>query len=388
MMTFQVRGLYYITHIDNLASILQFGILSHRLIEQQKVKFTAIYDAEIVSRRENITTPQGKSLWDYANLYFQPRNPMLYRIKEEVGYANIVVIKIRKDILTSSDDILITTGNAASDATEMSPYGTQALKNISKFLDLEYWNKIDGSNRKIMAECLVPNLVPPSYIEAVHVPNSSHTPLERVQRVVNHTRENVHVTTEPKLFFQPEILKKISHNISLAKGDMFYSKLQTLTISVNTVGVMGKGLASTSKYQFPDVYVAYQDLCKSKKLRVGKPAIIKREVVLSDIYAEMDHGAQKGTWFLLFPTKAHWRDDSKIEYIVDGMGWLDQHYKKEGIESLALPALGCGLGNLEWKQVAPVICSVVKHWDIQTCIYLPNESTIPDEYLQPEFLLG
>ena len=96
---------------------------------------------------------------------------------------------------------------------------------------------------------------------------------------------------------------------------MFFSRLQTLTISVNCVGVMGKGLASRSKYQFPDVYVLYQDLCKQKKLQMGKPYLHKREKSLDYELADDPLSLTNGngeTWFLLFPTKDNWRYKADI----------------------------------------------------------------------------
>jgi len=77
----EISSFYYITHIANLPSILKRGILAHQRIEDDGVEFTAIYDREIVGNRKNTTTPAGKSLWEYANAYFQPRNPMLYRVR-------------------------------------------------------------------------------------------------------------------------------------------------------------------------------------------------------------------------------------------------------------------------------------------------------------------
>ena len=73
-----IKSLYYITHIENLPSILQRGILSHQKVEELKVPYTPIYDTGIVSKRKDKSTPQHSSLWEYANLYFQPRNPMMY----------------------------------------------------------------------------------------------------------------------------------------------------------------------------------------------------------------------------------------------------------------------------------------------------------------------
>ena len=76
----KLRELYYITHIDNLGSILDKGIFCHKRIIEEKIKFTPIYDAKIVENRKNIKTPDNRSLWDFTNLYFQPRNAMLYLV--------------------------------------------------------------------------------------------------------------------------------------------------------------------------------------------------------------------------------------------------------------------------------------------------------------------
>lgn len=152
---------------------------------------------------------------------------------------------------------------------------------------------------------------------------------------------------------------------------------------------MGKGLASRAKYQFPDVYVRYQDFCKQKKLRVGLPALIKTEMSLFSELSEISTDySSPSNWFLLFATKQHWRENSKLEYLVDGLHWLSEHYKKEGITSLALPALGCGLGHLSWAEVGPLMCNVLKNFDIPVCIYLPAEKKLSAEHLSPTYLLG
>ncbi|MDE0636503.1 MAG: DarT ssDNA thymidine ADP-ribosyltransferase family protein [Candidatus Poribacteria bacterium] len=71
MQKIDIRELYYITHIDNLPSILARGVFSHERIESERIDSTPIYDADIVSLRNQITTPDKRSLWSYANLYFQ-----------------------------------------------------------------------------------------------------------------------------------------------------------------------------------------------------------------------------------------------------------------------------------------------------------------------------
>jgi O-acetyl-ADP-ribose deacetylase (regulator of RNase III) len=375
------------THIDNVPSILNHGILSHEQVEARKIRYTSIYDTEIVSRRRGKMTPDGLSLWHYANLYFQPRNPMLYRVLlEGDNKSKIVIIHLRKDLLTQPG-LLLSTGNAAHSASEIRPYSNQTLREISRSLDLDYWSDTDGTKRKIMAECLIPESVPPQWIDCVYVSNDAVANKARALIEQAHRDRDVSVIIEPRMFFQPDWQRALTDKLFLAQGDMFFSRMQTLTISVNVRGVMGKGLASRAKYQFPDVYVRYQDLCKQKKLQAGKPALVVRESSLMSELAETPYENGISTWFLLFPTKKHWKEDSKIEYVIDGLSWLEQNYKNLKIQSLALPALGCGLGNLEWKDVGPIMCSTVAKFDIPVCVYLPTEKPTEKEYLTREFLL-
>ncbi|MEM7535637.1 MAG: DarT ssDNA thymidine ADP-ribosyltransferase family protein, partial [Chloroflexota bacterium] len=74
-----VKSLYYITHIWNLPSIMQHGILSHHRVKEMDVPYTPIYDREIVNLRQHKATPHQESLWSYANVYFQTRYIMGFR---------------------------------------------------------------------------------------------------------------------------------------------------------------------------------------------------------------------------------------------------------------------------------------------------------------------
>ncbi len=188
----------------------------------------------------------------------------------------------------------------------------------------------------------------------------------------------------------PHSRNRIGDNLSLIDGDMFFSRLQTLTIPVNLQGVMGKGLASRAKYQFPDVYVAYQDACRSRRITATKPYLYKREGSLDEELA--DFGADLTTpnavkWFLLLATKRKWRENSRLEDIEGGLDWVRRNFKKQGIQSLAMPALGCGLGGLDWKDVGPLMCKYLHGIGIPVAIYLPRERTIPPEYLTASHLL-
>lgn len=391
----KLRGLYYITHIDNIPSILDRGILCHRRVEEEEIKFTPIYDTEIVSNRKNRKLPDGRNLWDFANLYFQPRNAMLYRVVffSNISIEEIAIIGLKSTIL-DRDDILITTGNAASPYTEIlakkdlsKEKAQKYIKNIREKVEKEWWAYEDGSKRELMAECLVPEKVTPDYFSEIYVPNYEAS--KKLRSKISGT--DIPIIPQPELFFLPSRSIELTDTLSLVEGDMFFSRMQTLTISVNTVGVMGKGLASRAKYQFPDVYVKYQDLCKNKILKMGKPYLYKRETSLDYILADEPErltNLNLQTWFLLFPTKTDWRKAADLNGIEKGLKWLIENYKKEGIKSLAIPALGCGLGWLDWGIVGPILCSYLQKLDIPVKLYLPIEKKIPEEQLSKEFLLG
>ena len=122
-------------------------------------------------------------------------------------------------------------------------------------------------------------------------------------------------------------------------GDLFASPCQTLVNPVNCIGVMGAGLALEFRRRFPAVYRDYRRLCREGELRVGEP--------------HLHVGA--GPWVLNFPTKHHWRDPARLEWVQAGLAHLCAHARAWGIRSLAVPALGCGLGQLDWAQVRPLL---------------------------------
>jgi len=383
-----INQLYYITHIDNLPSILERGILSHSLIQKENIRFVHIYAEEIVSRRSRKMVTDNKTLWDFANLYFQPRNPMLYKVIHDKSIDQIVVLGVRRDVMDNKG-AFITDGNAASSPTRI-VHGSQARtlwKEIVKNAEIGWWKEEDGSKRKIMAECLIPDKILPEHIQTIYTANIKVS--EKVKDIIQKFEFN-NIIPEANMFFQPTMKKPLTSNLCLIKGDMLFSKLQTLTISVNCMGVMGKGLASRAKYQFSDVYVYYQDLCKQKKLKLGRPYLYKQESSLdyrlADEPASLENGVTE-TWFLLFPTKDDWRNRADVKGIEKGLRWVHDNYRAEGIKSLAMPALGCGLGWLDWSEVGPLLCTYLASLDIQTWVYLPAEKEIPEDQLDAKFLI-
>lgn len=122
-------------------------------------------------------------------------------------------------------------------------------------------------------------------------------------------------------------------------GDIFKSSAQALTNTVNLRGVMGKGLALKFKDAFPGLFESYAIDIMEKKIAIGTPTIWK--------------GKEK--WVINFPSKDDWRNPSTYGYIEAGLKGLRPKLDEWGVLSLALPALGCGLGSLDWKIVKPMI---------------------------------
>jgi len=190
---------------------------------------------------------------------------MLYRVALEQGVEKLAVVAVKTNVL-ARPDVMFANGNASHRSTTIMPASKreQFIRETADIHGLTWWNTEDGSKRRIMAECLVPHVVDPSLIDAVYVANPKVA--ERLQASVG---KSVHVIAEPHMFFEPTQAIEVTSTLSLVLGDMFFSRMQTLTVSVNTMGIMGKGLASRAKYQFPDVYVRYQDVCRKHDLRMG-----------------------------------------------------------------------------------------------------------------------
>ncbi len=127
--------------------------------------------------------------------------------------------------------------------------------------------------------------------------------------------------------------------IRKTKGDLLKANAQALVNTVNTVGVMGRGVALQFKRTFPENFKAYKKACDEGKLRPGVMFVVD----LGGLHAPR--------YIINFPTKKHWRGKSRLEYIESGLEALVADIRRLGIESIALPPLGCGLGGLDWNRV-------------------------------------
>ncbi|MEW6544909.1 MAG: macro domain-containing protein [Nitrospirota bacterium] len=152
-------------------------------------------------------------------------------------------------------------------------------------------------------------------------------------------------------------------------GDILQSKAQTLINTINCVGVMGKGIALEFKSRFPDMYDDYVKRCERGEVRPGILYLYKT------LFPPQ---------IINFPTKEHWKSISRLSDIEHGLTYLLEHYRVWGVTSLAIPPLGCGNGQLEWRVVGPLIYRFAKEMTIPVELYAPY-GTHPKE-LTVEFL--
>ena len=135
--------------------------------------------------------------------------------------------------------------------------------------------------------------------------------------------------------------------IEFTKGNLLEAPADALVNTVNTVGVMGKGIALMFKERFPDNFKSYAAACKAKELHVG--------------HMHVSPGEELGgpRWIINFPTKQHWRSPTQLKWVQDGLVALREFIIKEEINSIAIPPLGCGNGGLDWHVVREEIVSAL-----------------------------
>lgn len=162
--------------------------------------------------------------------------------------------------------------------------------------------------------------------------------------------------------------------IVFKSGDLLGSDLQTLVNTVNCVGVMGKGIALAFKHQYPAMYRDYEARCRREEVKPGVPyryPELPRTNQLSLDTFSQTRADESEPVILIFPTKSHWRAKSKREYVVRGLESLRENHKRWEIQSLAIPALGCGNGGLDWRDVGPLMRDYLSDLDIPVDTYVP-----------------
>ena len=157
--------------------------------------------------------------------------------------------------------------------------------------------------------------------------------------------------------------------IHYVTGDLFDTPAQTLINTVNTVGVMGKGIALRFKKTFPAMFKEYQAICERQELSIGSLHLYPtgHKLVVN------------------FPTKKHWRNPSRPEWIRAGLATFVQSYDRMGIHSVAFPPLGCGNGELSFSDVVrPIMDEYLNGLPIPVYIYAPHPPIGPPEHREPQ----
>ena len=206
-------NLFFITHVGNLESILKKGILSPNNVDKLGIQPKEISNESIVNTRKRITVG-GKNLVDYAHVFFNPKNAFLYSVLEEekkqlkklgsYTHTKIVIIELTCDV--SDVGIYITNKNAAAEGFEAFN-GLDYYKIIPKIQEDTLpigrsWSRQPGwaneSKAKVMAECLVPDKIPPKHFESIHV--SAHDVKAEIIPML-YELQDLEIIVDPSMFF-------------------------------------------------------------------------------------------------------------------------------------------------------------------------------------------
>jgi O-acetyl-ADP-ribose deacetylase (regulator of RNase III) len=159
--------------------------------------------------------------------------------------------------------------------------------------------------------------------------------------------------------------------IKEAKGDLLKADAEALVNTVNCVGFMGRGIAAQFKRAYPKNFSVYQAACKRHEVQPGKMLIVESGQLTNP------------RWIVNFPTKRHWRGNSRMEDIEAGLVALVAEIRRLGIKSVAVPPLGCGLGGLEWSQVRPRIEQAFASLpDVVVQLFEPDGAPAPAEMVK------
>jgi O-acetyl-ADP-ribose deacetylase (regulator of RNase III) len=148
-------------------------------------------------------------------------------------------------------------------------------------------------------------------------------------------------------------------------GNLLDSNADALVNTVNTDGIMGKGIALQFKNQFPNNYKQYVKACKNNEIGIGKLFVFEEQTLL------------KGKKVIInFPTKTSWRKPSEYLYIEKGLTDLVKIIREKKIKSIAIPPLGAGNGGLNWSNVKEILQTYLQNVDCDIQIFEPNTKII------------
>ncbi|HOI51473.1 MAG TPA: macro domain-containing protein [Azonexus sp.] len=148
--------------------------------------------------------------------------------------------------------------------------------------------------------------------------------------------------------------------ITFTQGNLLAARAEALVNTVNTVGVMGKGIALMFKERFDENFRRYAAACKAREVQTGK------------MFVTQVHELDGPRWIVNFPTKQHWRTPSRMEWIVEGLQDLKRFLIEQQVKSIAIPPLGAGNGGLEWAEVREQIEQSLGDLDIDILVFEPT----------------
>lgn len=150
-------------------------------------------------------------------------------------------------------------------------------------------------------------------------------------------------------------------------GNLLEAHAEALVNTVNTVGVMGKGIALQFKQAYPENVRVYEAACKRGEVQPGSMLVVQI------------HRVTPPRYIINFPTKRHWRDKARMEDITAGLASLIAAVRERGIRSIAVPPLGCGNGGLSWDKVRPQIeIAFAELPEVQVLLYSPDGAPEPE----------
>lgn len=148
--------------------------------------------------------------------------------------------------------------------------------------------------------------------------------------------------------------------IRFTQGNLLEAKTEALVNTVNTVGVMGKGIALMFKERFAQNYRLYVAACKAKEVETGK------------MHVTATNELEGPRWIVNFPTKRHWRSPSQMAWITEGLHDLRRFLIENDVKSVAIPPLGAGNGGLSWPEVREQIVEVLGDLDVDVLVFEPT----------------
>jgi O-acetyl-ADP-ribose deacetylase (regulator of RNase III) len=153
--------------------------------------------------------------------------------------------------------------------------------------------------------------------------------------------------------------------IRYTQGNLLDAQSEALVNTVNEIGVMGKGLALMFRETYPENARIYEAAARRGEVHVGRMLVTANSTLLGP------------RWIIHFPTKKHWRNPSRSEWIRDGLHDLVRAVRENHIKSIAVPPLGCGAGGLEWSQVRREIDGTMAELeDVEVLVFEPTTAHV------------